>query len=131
VRAFHHDPRDGCAGGCQQSLAEVTDGADLLRRIRPDTDKSGAAMRAGPLGVLPATADVLHHADVQARITNDTHGHDHLADRDTWPTSTPGCSRSSIRPCACSAHLYVLDEPPRPAEISPKVQPERAPRGSL
>lgn len=72
VRAFHRDPRDGYAGGFQQLLTEVTDGADLLRRIRPDSDKSGAAMRAGPLGVLPTVADVLHHAEVQARVTHDT-----------------------------------------------------------
>ncbi|AHH99877.1 ADP-ribosylglycohydrolase family protein [Kutzneria albida] len=72
VRAFHRDPREGYASGFHRLLGEVSDGAELLRRIRPDSDKSGAAMRSGPIGLLPELAEVLRHAEVQARVTHDT-----------------------------------------------------------
>lgn len=72
VRAFHRDQRAGYAARFHQLLREVHDGPELLRRIRPDSDKSGAAMRAGPVGLLPTVSDVLHHAAVQARVTHDT-----------------------------------------------------------
>lgn len=72
VEVFHRDPRHGYASAFYLFLCDVTSGDEFLRRIRPDSDKSGAAMRAGPLGVLPTVADVLHYAAVQARITHDT-----------------------------------------------------------
>lgn len=71
VAAFKRDPRDGYARRFQQLLHDVADGAELLARIEPRSDKSGAAMRAGPVGLLPTVADVLHYAAVQARITHD------------------------------------------------------------
>jgi len=70
--AFHRDPRAGYATRFHALLREVRDGQDLLARLRPNSDKSGAAMRAGPIGLLPTVADVLHHTEVQARITHDT-----------------------------------------------------------
>jgi ADP-ribosyl-[dinitrogen reductase] hydrolase len=72
VRVFHRDPREGYAGGFYRLLCEVRDGEELLSRINPGSDKSGAAMRAGPIGLLPTVSDVLHHTDVQARVTHDT-----------------------------------------------------------
>ncbi|MFE5504384.1 ADP-ribosylglycohydrolase family protein [Amycolatopsis japonica] len=72
VRAYHRDPHDGYAPRFHQLLSEVRDGEELLRRLRPQSDKSGAAMRAGPIGVLPTVDDVLYHAKLQARITHDT-----------------------------------------------------------
>ncbi|CCH33890.1 ADP-ribosylglycohydrolase family protein [Actinosynnema sp. NPDC047251] len=72
VDAFHRDPRDGYARGFQAFLREVRTGADFLARIRPDSDKSGAAMRAAPLGLLPSVDEVLLHTEVQARVTHDT-----------------------------------------------------------
>lgn len=74
VEVFHRDPRDGYAGGFHAFLRSVTSGADFLARIRPDSDKSGAAMRVAPVGLLPTVADVRHHAAVQARVTHDTPG---------------------------------------------------------
>jgi len=65
--AFHRDPRAGYATRFHALLREVRDGQDLLARLRPNSDKSGAAMRAGPIGLLPTVADVLHHTEVQAR----------------------------------------------------------------
>jgi len=72
VRVFHRDQREGYAGRFYQLLRAVRDGKELLSRINPDSDKSGAAMRAGPIGLLPTVSDVLHHTAVQARVTHDT-----------------------------------------------------------
>lgn len=72
VDAFHRDPREGYAGRFYGFLQEVHTGPEFLARIKPDSDKSGAAMRAGPIGLLPSVAEVLHFADVQARVTHNT-----------------------------------------------------------
>lgn len=72
VDAFHRDPRPGYARGFQAFLGEVRTGAEFLARIRPDSDKSGAAMRAAPVGLLSTVDEVLHRAEVQARVTHDT-----------------------------------------------------------
>ncbi|TWP53316.1 ADP-ribosylglycohydrolase family protein [Lentzea tibetensis] len=72
VEVFHRDPRAGYAGRFHAFLRETRDGAAFLERMRPDSDKSGAAMRAAPIGLLPDVAAVLEHAAVQARVTHDT-----------------------------------------------------------
>jgi ADP-ribosyl-[dinitrogen reductase] hydrolase len=72
VEAFHRDPREGYASGFHAFLTEVRSGAEFLARIRPHSDKSGAAMRAAPAGLLPDVDEVLHRTDVQARVTHDT-----------------------------------------------------------
>jgi ADP-ribosylglycohydrolase len=72
VTGFHRDRREGYAGRFYDFLLSVSDGEEFLRRIRPDSDKSGAAMRAAPIGLLPTVDDVLHHAAVQAAVTHDT-----------------------------------------------------------
>lgn len=53
-------------------LTRVNNGAELLAEIRPDSDKSGAAMRATPIGVFPSVAEVVERATVQAAITHNT-----------------------------------------------------------
>jgi ADP-ribosyl-[dinitrogen reductase] hydrolase len=72
VEVYRRDPRAGYAGGFQVFLRTVTSGREFLDRIRPGSDKSGAAMRVGPVGLLPTVAEVRHHAAVQARVTHDT-----------------------------------------------------------
>jgi len=74
VAGFKRDPRTGYARGFQAFLATVRDGPDFMARIRPDSAKSGAAMRAGAIGLLPTLADVLEVAARQARLTHDTPG---------------------------------------------------------
>jgi ADP-ribosyl-[dinitrogen reductase] hydrolase len=59
VQAFRRDPREGYAAGFYKLLCELQDGDDLLARIRPDSDKSGASMRAAPLGVFPTIGEVI------------------------------------------------------------------------
>lgn len=72
VHAFKRDPRAGYAQGFYQFLLDVQDGQDFLARIRPDSDKSGAAMRAGPVGVFPTLTEVIEKSRIQAVLTHDT-----------------------------------------------------------
>lgn len=72
VAAFHRDPRDGYARGFQAFLPTTTSGADFLARIKPNSAKSGGAMRAGPVGLLADVHDVLALSALQARLTHDT-----------------------------------------------------------
>jgi ADP-ribosylglycohydrolase len=72
VEVYRRDPREGYASRFHDFLAQVTSGAQFLAGIRPHSDKSGAAMRACPVGVLPDLAEVLARTRVQAAITHDT-----------------------------------------------------------
>lgn len=72
VEAFKRDPREGYARGFYEFLQRVEDEDDFLRRIRPNSDKSGAAMRACPVGVFPSVGTVIERAKVQAQITHNT-----------------------------------------------------------
>lgn len=72
VRAFKRDPREGYAGSFYQFLVEIRDGAEFLARIRPDSEKSGAAMRAGPIGLFRSICEVKKRAGEQAALTHDT-----------------------------------------------------------
>jgi ADP-ribosyl-[dinitrogen reductase] hydrolase len=69
---FQRDPREGYASGFYQLLCKASSGAELRALIRPHSDKSGAAMRASPIGLLSNVDDVLRYAEVQAGITHDT-----------------------------------------------------------
>jgi ADP-ribosyl-[dinitrogen reductase] hydrolase len=72
VRCFHRDQRTGYSQRFYGLLTQVKTGAELLARIRPDSDKSGAAMRAAPIGIFPTIDEVKRRCTVQARITHDT-----------------------------------------------------------
>jgi len=72
VAAFKRDPREGYAGGFYSFLQEVKDGAEFLARIRPESDKSGAAMRAWPIGVYHPVAEVVRRSTAQAILTHNT-----------------------------------------------------------
>jgi ADP-ribosyl-[dinitrogen reductase] hydrolase len=74
VLAFQRDPREGYASRFWEFLKSVRDAEDFAARISPVSEKSGAAMRACPIGVLPDVATVLRTAERQARITHDTLG---------------------------------------------------------
>jgi len=74
VECFKRDERKGYARHFQKLLEEVKDGDDLLDKIRPDSDKNGAAMRSVPIGVLPDPARIVEVATTQAKITHDTEG---------------------------------------------------------
>lgn len=72
VATFKRDPRLGYAGRFYSFLQSVEDGEDFLARIVSSSDKSGAAMRAAPLGVLQDVREVVRRCRVQAAVTHDT-----------------------------------------------------------
>ncbi len=72
VEVFHRDPRKGYSGHFYKFLKKTRTAADFLENIRPDSDKSGAAMRAGPIGVFPSIEEVLERCRVQAVLTHNT-----------------------------------------------------------
>ena len=69
---FKRDPHEGYAGRFYEFLKSVQDGQDFLNRIVPTSDKSGAAMRAGPIGVFPTIGEVIEKCRVQATVTHNT-----------------------------------------------------------
>lgn len=74
VRCYARDPRPGYASGFQSVLDSVRSGDELLAKIRPGSDRNGAAMRSVPLGVLGDPDQVMSAAEIQARVTHDTPG---------------------------------------------------------
>jgi ADP-ribosylglycohydrolase len=72
VEVFHRDPREGYAGHFYDFLQEVRSAEEFLVRMRPDSDRSGAAMRAAPLGVLPTVGQVVEKTRLQAALTHNT-----------------------------------------------------------
>lgn len=65
-------PRKGYAAHFYDFMLTVKDGEDMLARIKPESDKSGAAMRAAPLGIIRSLELLLKTTKVQAQITHDT-----------------------------------------------------------
>jgi ADP-ribosyl-[dinitrogen reductase] hydrolase len=72
VECFKRDQREGYAGGFYKFLCEVKDGAEFLARIKPDSDKSGGAMRALPFSIYPDVETVKSMTALQAAITHNT-----------------------------------------------------------
>ena len=72
VTAFVRDKRVGYARNFQAFLEQTKTGGQFLQTIRPDSDKSGAAMRAVPCGVFGSIAEVRERTTLQARVTHDT-----------------------------------------------------------
>ncbi|NEO88094.1 MAG: ADP-ribosylglycohydrolase family protein [Spirulina sp. SIO3F2] len=72
VAAFKRDPREGYAGGFYAFLQAVNDGDEFLAKIRPHSDKSGAAMRAAPIGIFPDVGTVIERCKLQAALTHNT-----------------------------------------------------------
>lgn len=79
VDAFKRDPREGYASSFYGFLVRVRDGEHFLREIHGDSEKSGAAMRAAPIGVFPTVREVLDRCAVQAAITHNTPAGIHAA----------------------------------------------------
>jgi ADP-ribosyl-[dinitrogen reductase] hydrolase len=72
VDCFKRDERTGYSANFYDFLKSAKNGADFLAQIQPDSDKSGAAMRAAPIGVLPTVAEVLEKTRIQAILTHNT-----------------------------------------------------------
>ncbi|MCE9567140.1 MAG: ADP-ribosylglycohydrolase family protein [Planctomycetes bacterium] len=74
LAAFHRDPRDGYARGFQAFLESHHTVEQFLADIRPDSDRAGAAMRAGPIGMIAHADRVIEMATIQAEVTHRTKG---------------------------------------------------------
>ena len=72
LEVFQRDPREGYSSGFYRLLCKASSGAELRALVRPHSDKSGAAMRASPIGLLSNVDDVLRYAEVQASVTHNT-----------------------------------------------------------
>lgn len=69
---FRRDPRLGYAKRFHAFLSATPDAQTFLATMNAASDRSGAAMRATPLGWYPDLAEVLDKAAMQAAITHDT-----------------------------------------------------------
>jgi ADP-ribosyl-[dinitrogen reductase] hydrolase len=72
VDVFKRDPREGYAGSFHAFLRRSYSGEQFLKDIIPDSDKSGAAMRAIPIGIFPTITEVIEKATIQSAITHNT-----------------------------------------------------------
>jgi ADP-ribosyl-[dinitrogen reductase] hydrolase len=69
---FKRDPRQGYGSGFYKLLCEVKDGEELYARLMPNSTRSGAAMRAGPIGLYADIKMVKTMAILQAATTHHT-----------------------------------------------------------
>ena len=72
VAVFKRDPRKGYASRFYTCLKQMDTGWDFLKTIRPFSRKSGGAMRAPVLGLLPSEEAVMETARFQASLTHCT-----------------------------------------------------------
>lgn len=72
VEAFKRDEREGYASKFYDFLKLVETGEQFLSEITWTSDKSGAAMRAAPIGIFPTIEKVKEKATIQAAITHNT-----------------------------------------------------------
>lgn len=72
VECFKRDERRGYNGGFFLFLQSIKSGEEFLEKIKPDSEKSGAAMRAMPLGLLRNIDDIRWKNQIQAALTHNT-----------------------------------------------------------
>ncbi len=72
IAAFKRDERTGYARKFHALLQLVQNGEELRRKIVPNSDRSGGAMRACPIGLYPQINRVITVAKTQAAITHAT-----------------------------------------------------------
>ena len=72
VDIFKRDWRDGYARGFQAFLESIKTGEEFLAKIKPDSKKSGGAMRAAPCGLFSSKEEVISKATIQCKLTHDT-----------------------------------------------------------
>lgn len=70
VGVFKRDPRPGYAQGFYSVLQKVAGSEDFLKTVRPHSQKSGGAMRAALIGLLPTPMQVVDVAMMQASLTH-------------------------------------------------------------
>ncbi len=72
VQAYKRDPITGYAGRFQAFLDSVSDEQEFLSKIRPDSERNGAAARAVPIGAVRDLEKLVQYAKVNANLTHNT-----------------------------------------------------------
>lgn len=72
VQCFHRDERRGYTTAFLIFLMNSKDGRELLTRIDGKSNKSGAAMRAGPIGLYKNIDEVIEKSRIQAEVTHNS-----------------------------------------------------------
>jgi len=72
LNAYQRDKRPGYSRRFQRALDTAESGEHLLSLIEPTSDRSGAAMRAGPIGLYRDLSHAMELASLQASVTHDT-----------------------------------------------------------
>ncbi len=72
LEVFKRDPRTGYASGFYRFLQRTHSAETFLATIHQDSTKSGAAMRAAPLGVIADVDEVIGKSYLQASVTHNT-----------------------------------------------------------
>lgn len=74
VAAWRRDPREGYSSRTRALLEGARSSEEFLARVQSGSDKSGAAMRACPIGVFGSVDAVIERARFQAKLTHDSPG---------------------------------------------------------
>ena len=72
VECFKRDSRPGYSKGFYELLQSVNNGAELLQRITPNSERNGAAVRSIPIGFMSTPSTVIKYSNVQAKVTHNT-----------------------------------------------------------
>lgn len=72
LKAYQRDKRSGYSRRFQRALDAAESGEHLLSLIKLKSDRSGAAMRAGPIGLTRDLSHAIEFASLQASVTHDT-----------------------------------------------------------
>jgi len=72
VEVFKRDQRTGYAHRFYAFLQEIKSGKEFLKKIKPDSEKGGAAMRSAPLGFIKDLDAAKKLCTIQAAITHNT-----------------------------------------------------------
>jgi ADP-ribosylglycohydrolase len=72
VQCFHRDKRRGYTSAFLNLLLNSSGGKELLSKIGGSSNRSGAAMRAAPIGFIKTINDLKKASDIQASITHDS-----------------------------------------------------------
>jgi ADP-ribosylglycohydrolase len=72
LNAFKRNPREGHASRFYDFLVSIQYGKEFLAKIYSGSDKSGAAMRAAPIGLYSTPEKVIDFATIQAATTHNT-----------------------------------------------------------
>lgn len=72
VDVYHRDPRNGYSRRVKMALNASSNGSEFIKNIDPNSDTSGAAMRACPLGIIHDIPELIERVTIQARISHNT-----------------------------------------------------------